>query len=72
LSRSVLGSRSSGIIILLTVSTWGKKSVYNSLRTFIAVAEASKLADFSGSFLLSSREGDILILVGVKILSKPS
>jgi len=53
----------------LTVGTWGERSVGDS-RIFIAIAEATKLADDSASFLLGSGECDILIPVGVEMLSE--
>jgi hypothetical protein len=54
---------------LLTVSTWGERSV-GDLHIFIVIAEDVNLVDFSASFLLGSRERNILIPVGVEILSE--
>lgn len=43
--------------------------VVDSFRILIGMAEATALDDFSGSFLLSSGEGDMPIPAGVEILS---
>jgi hypothetical protein len=42
----------------------------DSFRILIGIAEATALDDFSGSFLLSSGEGDMPIPAGVEMLSE--